>query len=239
MGNPVKDLTGIRFGRLIVLSISQHRQANGRLKWKCKCDCGNITTASSANLKSASIISCGCARIRTDLTGKTFGKVSVVSKAYRAYRNDKPYTFVDCVCECGNKFTTYTSTLQKGETKSCGCWKTGFTDGKPACLYVIHTIDFIGFGITTNLKKRMRLHRSNLAKASVSIKQIYYYKLRSASNALNLEKCIKQNLKSYLVDTGIDAFRVEALETRASKPLKRLLSNTKRKSLPYNQELGA
>lgn len=52
-----QDLTGKRFGRLFVLEqdgISPH----GNLRWRCKCDCGNVVTVDGGNLKRA--MSCGC-----------------------------------------------------------------------------------------------------------------------------------------------------------------------------------
>ncbi len=36
----IKDLTGMRFGRLLVLSYEGKNQYN-RAMWKCRCDCGN------------------------------------------------------------------------------------------------------------------------------------------------------------------------------------------------------
>ena len=53
------DLTGQRFGRLTVL-----RQENGRKRgavlWTCKCDCGNVISAPSGNLRAGRKRSCGC-----------------------------------------------------------------------------------------------------------------------------------------------------------------------------------
>lgn len=59
-----KDLTGQRFGRLIVESYSHtdpppKRYAN----WNCVCDCGNKTIVRSKNLLIGNNKSCGCLRI--------------------------------------------------------------------------------------------------------------------------------------------------------------------------------
>lgn len=54
-----KDLTGQKFGKLLVLErtgISKNR----RLLWKCQCDCGNIHIANSGDLISGNTCSCGC-----------------------------------------------------------------------------------------------------------------------------------------------------------------------------------
>jgi len=52
-----KDLTGIRFTRLIPFAFF-HK--NKRIYWKCKCDCGNIKEISSSKLINGNTKSCGC-----------------------------------------------------------------------------------------------------------------------------------------------------------------------------------
>ena len=49
---------GNRYGKLIV--IDKTTDALGRLKWKCKCDCGNIIEVTSSSLRSGNTQSCGC-----------------------------------------------------------------------------------------------------------------------------------------------------------------------------------
>ena len=67
-----KDLTGKKFGLLIVIGIdeektneSKKRKEKGEIKrhliyWQCKCECGNITYRSTGKLTSGSAYSCGC-----------------------------------------------------------------------------------------------------------------------------------------------------------------------------------
>lgn len=56
---------------------------------------------------------------RIDLTGKRFGRLTVVKKSDK---NPKDYkTYWDCVCDCGNETTVLLTYLTSGETKSCGC----------------------------------------------------------------------------------------------------------------------
>lgn len=57
-----KDLTGQRFGRLVVVERVQNHGKNMQARWLCKCDCGNETTALSDNLKRGNVTSCGCYR---------------------------------------------------------------------------------------------------------------------------------------------------------------------------------
>ena len=54
------DLTGMRFGRLIVLKRDPNTSIGLPVKWICKCNCGNISKVQGGNLKSKSIVSCGC-----------------------------------------------------------------------------------------------------------------------------------------------------------------------------------
>ena len=56
------DLTGKRFGRLIVIEISEERRSNGSCKWLCKCDCGNEKVIVGDYLKRGDVKSCGCLR---------------------------------------------------------------------------------------------------------------------------------------------------------------------------------
>lgn len=53
------NLVGQRFGRLFVID-SIDKPKNGRSYWYCKCDCGNLTLASTSDLKREVKRSCGC-----------------------------------------------------------------------------------------------------------------------------------------------------------------------------------
>ena len=54
------DLTGQRFGRLVVIK-EAGRSSDGRVRWLCKCDCGNYTsTPSTKTLRNGTCRSCGC-----------------------------------------------------------------------------------------------------------------------------------------------------------------------------------
>lgn len=53
------DLTGQRFGRLVVLGPTKMRSGNS-VVWHCRCDCGNEIDVSSARLRGGQTKSCGC-----------------------------------------------------------------------------------------------------------------------------------------------------------------------------------
>lgn len=54
-----KDMTGLRFGRLVVLC-EDGRTKDGKAKWKCQCDCGNIVSVTGDRLRNGHQKSCGC-----------------------------------------------------------------------------------------------------------------------------------------------------------------------------------
>lgn len=59
MGRKAIDLTGQRFGRLVV--IKQVEGPNNKdAHWLCKCDCGSLTTYTRRTLKHGRAKSCGC-----------------------------------------------------------------------------------------------------------------------------------------------------------------------------------
>lgn len=64
-----QDLTGMKFGRLFVLYKIEESK-NTRIKWKCKCDCGNYTDVFGYNLKNKHTESCGCLKNERSIKSK-------------------------------------------------------------------------------------------------------------------------------------------------------------------------
>lgn len=54
-----KDLTGKRYGRLVVIERSYEKARNNHSFWLCKCDCGNTRIADSADLHNGVTTNCG------------------------------------------------------------------------------------------------------------------------------------------------------------------------------------
>lgn len=115
----LKDLTGKRFGRLVVESYSHQ---SGKIHyWKCKCDCGNEKIASGRSLTAKNTTSCGCAKRgmlkpylnKYDLTGKKIGLLTVLHREVGSKWL--------CKCDCGNYTTVKTADLVREFTRSCGC----------------------------------------------------------------------------------------------------------------------
>lgn len=80
------DLIGKKFGRLTVIERApNHIQQNGRsvIMWKCKCDCGNMTTVRGDGLKSGATKSCWCWHL--EVASKTGKKFCGKNKKYNTY----------------------------------------------------------------------------------------------------------------------------------------------------------
>lgn len=55
----IVDLTGMRFGRLTAVEVTEQRYNNSAI-WRCHCDCGEEVLCSADALKRGSVRSCGC-----------------------------------------------------------------------------------------------------------------------------------------------------------------------------------
>lgn len=117
-----EDLIGQKFGKLTVIAKAERRDPKV-IRWLCKCDCGNEVEVDCGVLKSGGTRSCGClyaeaaeARI-VDLTGRVFGRLTVIEREYSSNGRIKWI----CKCECGIYTSVVASSLQEGNTRSCGC----------------------------------------------------------------------------------------------------------------------
>lgn len=90
MHKNLKDMTGLRFGRLVVISYAGSvKVPNGtRAYWFCKCDCGNTHKANASSLRMGTTSSCGCfaresmsAKFSTH--GHTIGGASLTYNSWR------------------------------------------------------------------------------------------------------------------------------------------------------------
>ncbi len=60
VGRNLKDMTGRRFGRLLVTKRDGTYLKNRLAVWLCQCDCGNVTSVRGASLRKGTSKSCGC-----------------------------------------------------------------------------------------------------------------------------------------------------------------------------------
>lgn len=115
-----KDLTGMRFGKLICIEPSDQKNEKGSGSiWKCRCDCGNDCLAVSRQLIQGYKKSCGCLGHPPlkNFIGKRFSQLTVI--AYIGKR-DGMHRW-KCRCDCGKETIVGQTLLQTGKTKSCGC----------------------------------------------------------------------------------------------------------------------
>lgn len=120
----ITDLVGRRFGKLLVQEFAGYQTIpSGKrfVQWKCLCDCGNTRLVLAKNLNSGNTVSCGCyggGQRAKDLTGLTFGSLTVIGRADdKTYKSHKLPTWL-CRCKCGRDVV---STLSNLKTKPSGC----------------------------------------------------------------------------------------------------------------------
>ncbi len=124
-GCVAEDLTGKIFGHLTVIERTENRK--GRTCWLCRCECGNLKAVTAHDLKAGKVKSCGCGnfagnRIRIDLSGKRFGRLTALFPTEK--RDRKGSVYWHCRCDCGNETDVTESGLVHGNYRSCGCLKS-------------------------------------------------------------------------------------------------------------------
>jgi hypothetical protein len=59
--------------------------------------------------------------VKIDLTGKRFGKLTIIKEVPKEERKNPRHVEWLCQCDCGNTHTVISNLLTKEKTKSCGC----------------------------------------------------------------------------------------------------------------------
>ena len=93
------DLTGQTFNYLLVLEEIPDKRLRGQVWWKCKClneNCGNITEATTLDLKSGNKKSCGCLKSAGEQ------KIQHILQIHNI-PFEKEYSFQDCFLPSGQK----------------------------------------------------------------------------------------------------------------------------------------
>lgn len=127
--NRCKDITGQRFGNLVVIGKHGH-DTSGKILWECMCDCGNITYVTASNLKTkySKTVSCGCYRKKNssdihsnDLSNMIFGELTALESVGSSRSRKRIWR---CICSCGKECYVNSGGLISGNTRSCGCIKS-------------------------------------------------------------------------------------------------------------------
>lgn len=82
----MRDLTGQRFGRLVVISAAP-KSMGRNARWNCLCDCGNRSTPREYNLVAGLTQSCGCTWATRRLTADTTKHGHARGHGTREYRS--------------------------------------------------------------------------------------------------------------------------------------------------------
>ena len=94
------DLTGLRFGKLVVLRRAENRK--GRVCWECECECGRKLVTRGDNLTSGRTQSCGCYnRARSSSAHTRHGESD--TRIYNIWRKMKSR----CATKIGRTFKDY------------------------------------------------------------------------------------------------------------------------------------
>jgi len=88
------DLTGQRFGRLVVIGMASYDERTRVRKWNCRCDCGKTIEVRGGNLRNGHSRSCGClnrdvAIKKATTHGKSHTRLFVIWCAMRQRCRDK------------------------------------------------------------------------------------------------------------------------------------------------------
>lgn len=130
----MKDLTGQRFDRLIVIDCAGKLDGR-RYFWNCVCDCGNTKVVLGSSLTSGNTRSCGCLAKEVGIQkmnkensekakipiGTRFGKLTVIEDiGFREQMSGHKRRWYKCQCDCGNIKEVMGNCLKQGQTISCG-----------------------------------------------------------------------------------------------------------------------
>lgn len=116
------DMTGRVFGEWTVLRESPNSKKNAR--WVCQCSCGAEHSVPGNSLRNGTTGQCRACWVKKnsgpkeDLTGRVFGKWTVLSAAGRT---SGILTWM-CQCECGTIKDVRSDALRNGTSTQCrGC----------------------------------------------------------------------------------------------------------------------
>ena len=121
-----KDIQiGMRHGHLTVVGSLGTRK--GHKLFECKCDCGETVTLRGSHFYpgrefcTRSCVLLSQHRTREMVSGRRFGKWTIVDRGTDVILGGKPRATWVCDCDCGTRRSVSGEMLRSGNSASCGC----------------------------------------------------------------------------------------------------------------------
>ena len=128
-----KEMSGLKFGKWTVIKRSKkpEKSKSKTIYWECECECGKIKSIDGSSLRVGKSLSCGECSRGIDLTGKIFGRLTVVNREKDIKNKKYSFWYWNCTCSCGKKdIIVISRSLINGNTTSCGCyWREKISKG--------------------------------------------------------------------------------------------------------------
>ena len=182
------DLTGQRFGKLIVLERAEYYispKGHPQTCWKCKCDCGNITNVRTTHLTLGRTKSCGC------LKSECFKNVKYVKKGINDLASQRP----DLLEEWDYEKNTIKPDEIGHHSSQRVWWK---------CKKCSNNWEAVISNRSRNSHNCPNCHRYQ--KTSFPEQAIYYYVKQIFPDAINSDKHLEMELDIYIpsLDVAIE-----------------------------------
>lgn len=110
-----------------------------------------------------------------DLTGKRFGRLTVIERSEKTTKSCSVYW--KCICDCGNETIVSRDNIRRRKTKSCGCLRKELLDGKNRKM----------------VEKRLNNYKARKDNSSTRIKNICYQP--NQGSACYAVKIVRKNNK--------------------------------------------
>lgn len=129
----MKDLTGQRFGRLVIVGPTEQRYGT-YMVWECLCSCGVTIFRNTGLIKSGKLKSCGCLKAERDgsfnikdITGKKVGRLTALQPTEHRVGGSVMWK---CSCSCGGTHLVASGHLKSENVQSCGCLTKEYNDSR-------------------------------------------------------------------------------------------------------------
>ena len=190
----VKDLTGLVFGRLKVLSFAEKR--NTKAFWLCRCECGKEKIIKGSSLLSRQNPSCGCLIGKSNIKNKQ--NINGILPEYGIWKNIKS--------RCYNPSVKGYKNYGARGIKVCDRWINSFDNfmddmgARPSLKHSIDRIDNDGNYEPNNCRWATNTEQANNRRTNVLLVNvntgIFYNTIKEASFSINVDRhSLKQKIK--------------------------------------------